>query len=40
MISSISSMPFDDLDEIIDRANATDYGLAAGLWTENISNSH
>ncbi|WP_019242128.1 MULTISPECIES: aldehyde dehydrogenase family protein [Bacillus] len=36
----ISAMPFDDLDEIIERANATDYGLAAGLWTENISNAH
>lgn len=36
----ISAMPFNDLDEIIDRANATPYGLAAGLWTENISNAH
>lgn len=36
----IAAMPFNDLDEIIDRANATPYGLAAGLWTENISNAH
>ncbi|MEH6943017.1 aldehyde dehydrogenase family protein [Bacillus sp. JJ722] len=36
----IAAMPFNDLDEIIERANATPYGLAAGLWTENISNSH
>ncbi|WP_042346199.1 aldehyde dehydrogenase family protein [Bacillus massiliigorillae] len=36
----ISAMPFNDLDEIIDRANATPYGLAAGLWTENIKNAH
>lgn len=36
----ISAMPFNDLDEIIERANASNYGLAAGLWTENLSNAH
>jgi len=34
------AMPFDDLDEVAARANATEYGLAAGLWTRDISNAH
>ena len=36
----IAAMPFDDLDEIIDRANNSEYGLAAGLWTENLKSAH
>ncbi|MCP8969172.1 aldehyde dehydrogenase family protein [Ectobacillus ponti] len=36
----ISAMPFEDLDDLIDRANASEYGLAAGVWTENIKNAH
>lgn len=36
----IAAMPFDDIDEIIERANNTSYGLAAGLWTENLSKAH
>lgn len=36
----IAAMPFEDLDEIIERANNSEYGLAAGLWTENISKAH
>ena len=31
---------FDDEDEIIERVNATNYGLAASLWTENLSRAH
>ena len=32
----ISAMAFDDVDDVIDRANATDFGLASGVWTSNI----
>ena len=34
------AMPFEDLEEVAARANATEYGLAAGLWTRDISNAH
>ncbi|ACV59510.1 aldehyde dehydrogenase family protein [Alicyclobacillus acidocaldarius] len=36
----VAAMPFEDLDEVIARANDTEYGLAAGVWTENIRNAH
>lgn len=36
----VVAMPFESLDEIIERANNTPYGLAAGLWTENVKNAH
>ncbi|MEW1659956.1 aldehyde dehydrogenase [Streptomyces sp. NPDC093707] len=36
----LSVITFDDLDEAVAIANATEYGLAAGLWTSDLSTAH
>ncbi|WP_424862794.1 aldehyde dehydrogenase [Streptomyces sp. MMS24-I29] len=36
----LSIIEFDDLDEAVALANATEYGLAAGLWTSDLSTAH
>jgi aminomuconate-semialdehyde/2-hydroxymuconate-6-semialdehyde dehydrogenase len=33
-------MPFDREEEVLGYANATEYGLAATIWTENLSRAH
>ncbi|MEY4191621.1 MAG: hypothetical protein RIR17_2357 [Planctomycetota bacterium] len=36
----VSVLPFKDMDEVIERANNTNYGLAAAVWTKNIDKAH
>ncbi len=36
----ISALPFDTLDEVVARANATPYGLAAGIFTRDLATAH
>ncbi|MER9561933.1 aldehyde dehydrogenase family protein [Mesorhizobium sp. M0571] len=36
----ISALPFDTLDEAVERANNTLYGLAAGVFTQNLAKAH
>ncbi|RWJ18296.1 MAG: aldehyde dehydrogenase family protein [Mesorhizobium sp.] len=36
----ISALPFDTLDEAVERANNTPYGLAAGVFTQNLATAH
>lgn len=36
----VVAMPYSRIDEVIERANASPYGLAAGLWTENLKDAH
>jgi aldehyde dehydrogenase (NAD+) len=36
----MSILPFDSFDEVITRANATRFGLAGGVWTQDITKAH
>ena len=36
----VAAMPFDDPEEILPRANDSEYGLAAAVWTRDIGKAH
>jgi phenylacetaldehyde dehydrogenase len=36
----VAAIPFDDPEELVSRANDSIYGLAAGIWTKDISKAH
>ncbi|WP_100330008.1 aldehyde dehydrogenase family protein [Bacillus xiapuensis] len=36
----VAAMPFEDIDDLVEKANSSYYGLAAGIWTQDLKNAH
>ncbi|HEU0217371.1 MAG TPA: aldehyde dehydrogenase family protein [Stellaceae bacterium] len=36
----ISAIPFTDIEEVLARGNATQFGLGSGVWTRDVSKAH
>ncbi|WP_338752713.1 aldehyde dehydrogenase family protein [Bacillus sp. FJAT-52991] len=36
----VAAMPFDDIDDLVAKANNSHYGLAAGIWTQDLKKAH
>jgi aldehyde dehydrogenase (NAD+) len=36
----LATLSFDDIDEVAEQANRNIYGLAAGIWTNNVKKAH
>jgi aldehyde dehydrogenase (NAD+) len=36
----LSAIPFEDVNDVIARSNATSFGLGSGVWTRDVSKAH